>query len=641
MNVFEEEIARAVALTERAVLTREPRLIARVLRSLGKLRRCWNGRLFEHRTKKLEALVASEIIAVDLFPEDAEALKEEQRKKQRARQTSSTGAEQTGTDSTKTGQKTGTPDEASETPVEETNGKSERELGAVQRFEYAVKDPVLAAQHAHAALRRLLERLEQGDPSAHNAVLLEDVDAALEPLLSRNQRAAAAAKGLGVVQPLAATRSEASMILSNGVSTDSQPNETAAAGLTKQNANARQMSGVSWHALQPESLVLLHLLVVYYLLDAHGDHKLQLRAVDCADRLISLLDRSPRRHTMDEIAARCYYAFTLAYECVGRLSECQPRLLKAYRTACVRRDHAGQAVLLNQLLRSYVLERRYAQADQLYNRAPFPDIRSNSQLARYFYYIGRVKAIQLDYTEAFRCLNNALRKAPQHMATAFRITILRLLVLVQLLMGEIPELQVFLGERYAPDAAVFRRAMYPYLQIANAVRRGDLQRFQQVLEENATCYEQDGNGYLVRRLRHNVIKTGLARIVAAYARIPLKEVQEILGLDDSSSTENVVAKAIRDRVIRANIDRDQQCLVSASQTDQYQGREPARMFHERIQFCMDLHEEVLRAMRFPDDKRNEANLEILREMQRDEAKIEQALAEGAEPGDEDDTDDIL
>jgi hypothetical protein len=39
------------------------------------------------------------------------------------------------------------------------------------------------------------------------------------------------------------------------------------------------------------------------------------------------------------------------------------------------------------------------------------------------YYIGRIKSIQLDYTEALRNLQQALRKAPQSSATGFRITV--------------------------------------------------------------------------------------------------------------------------------------------------------------------------------------------------------------------------
>lgn len=38
---------------------------------------------------------------------------------------------------------------------------------------------------------------------------------------------------------------------------------------------------------------------------------------------------------------------------------------------------------------------------------------------------GRIKAIQLEYSEARRTLTNALRKAPQHTAVGFKQTVCR------------------------------------------------------------------------------------------------------------------------------------------------------------------------------------------------------------------------
>ena len=95
----------------------------------------------------------------------------------------------------------------------------------------------------------------------------------------------------------------------------------------------------------------------------------------------------------------------------------------------------------------------YDQADKLVSKSSFPEQASNNQLARYLcalqirlslldaplpqlaaithrrtlarcrYYLGRIKSIQLDYTEALRNLQQALRKAPQSSATGFRITV--------------------------------------------------------------------------------------------------------------------------------------------------------------------------------------------------------------------------
>jgi hypothetical protein len=68
---------------------------------------------------------------------------------------------------------------------------------------------------------------------------------------------------------------------------------------------------------------------------------------------------------------------------------------------------------------------------------------SNNQLARYLYYTGRIKAVQLEYTDAFRCLQQASRKAPQQSALGFRKTVYKFSTIVQLLLGEIPDRSIF------------------------------------------------------------------------------------------------------------------------------------------------------------------------------------------------------
>lgn len=55
----------------------------------------------------------------------------------------------------------------------------------------------------------------------------------------------------------------------------------------------------------------------------------------------------------------------------------------------------------------------YDQADRLLSKTTFPEgTAGNAQLARYYYYVGRIRAIQLNYTEAHSNLQQAIRRAP-------------------------------------------------------------------------------------------------------------------------------------------------------------------------------------------------------------------------------------
>jgi 26S proteasome regulatory subunit N3 len=74
--------------------------------------------------------------------------------------------------------------------------------------------------------------------------------------------------------------------------------------------------------------------------------------------------------------------------------------------------------LLNLLLRNYFVHNLYDQADKLLSKSTFPENAGNNQAARYSFYLGRIKALQLDYSSAHTFLTQAIRKAPQNNITA-------------------------------------------------------------------------------------------------------------------------------------------------------------------------------------------------------------------------------
>lgn len=78
----------------------------------------------------------------------------------------------------------------------------------------------------------------------------------------------------------------------------------------------------------------------------------------------------------------------------------------------------------------------------------------------------------------------------------------------------------------------------------------------------------------------------------------MQDVSSKLGLMDVADTEAIIAKTIRDGSILARIDHETQCLVSCERGDSYVTDEPACAFHARTAFCMDIHNEAVRAMRY-------------------------------------------
>ena len=265
--------------------------------------------------------------------------------------------------------------------------------------------------------------------------------------------------------------------------------------------------------------------------------KLDNQAASAVTILIERI-RSFNRRSLDLISSKAFLYFSLAFEKINQLENIRPMLLTLYRTASIRHDEMGQSVLLNLILRNYLQYNLIEQAQTLSLRTTFPEGASNNQFCRYLYYMGRIQAIQLEYSSSFQRLVMAARKAPQDVGVGFTVVVQKLSIIVQLLMGDIPERAVF-------NVPEHRVALQPYLAITQAVRNGDLQLFDATVAKFGSTFKADKNFSLVMRLGHNVLKTGLRKISLSYSRITLVDVAAKLHLPSASSAEYICAKSIR------------------------------------------------------------------------------------------------
>ncbi|GJP84176.1 hypothetical protein CLOP_g14264 [Closterium sp. NIES-67] len=183
----------------------------------------------------------------------------------------------------------------------------------------------------------------------------------------------------------------------------------------------------------PEVEMFAYLMALVLLIDRRATAL----ACECAWAAVRRLQQVNRR-TLDLLGARIYFYFSLAHERTNALASIRSTLLALSQTATLRHDEIGQEMLLNLLLRNYLAYNLYDQADKLRSKALRPDTHSNQQLCRHLYYVGRIQAVQLEYSGAKDCLQQAARKAPAA-ALGFRIECTRWHVLVRLLLGEIPE----------------------------------------------------------------------------------------------------------------------------------------------------------------------------------------------------------
>ncbi|RDB29918.1 putative 26S proteasome regulatory subunit rpn3 [Hypsizygus marmoreus] len=338
----------------------------------------------------------------------------------------------------------------------------------------------------------------------------------------------------------------------------------------------------------PEGEIYLRLLILHYLETSPATYA---KALALAQETIEKMQALNRR-SMDPIAAKIWFAVERAFELGGELADARPLFLAAQRTASLRHDDETQASLINRLLRNYLHYNLYDQADKLVSKTTFPTSAGNPQFARYHYYLGRIKAVQLNYSEAHTNLQQAIRRAPQpKTAPGFYQAVHKIFIVVELLMGEIPERSLF-------RHPVLEKALVAYFDIVKAVRTGSLSQFQTTLSKHSAQFEADKTYTLIVRLRQNVIKTGIRRLSLSYSRISLRDICLKLHLDSEEDAEYIVGKAIRDGVIEGRIVHEKGWMECATQKDGY-GPEVSDVFARRIGFCLELHNESVKAMRYP------------------------------------------
>ena len=81
--------------------------------------------------------------------------------------------------------------------------------------------------------------------------------------------------------------------------------------------------------------------------------------------------------------------------------------------------------------------------------------------------------------------------------------------------------------------------------------------------------------------------------------------------------------SLSDGIIEATLDHENGYLSSNDVVDVYSTEEPQKAFHRRIAFCLDVHNEAIKSMRYPPDAyKKELKASVNRE---DEKSIEELI----------------
>ena len=298
--------------------------------------------------------------------------------------------------------------------------------------------------------------------------------------------------------------------------------------------------------------------------------------------------------TINTLKAKAYYYLSLITEKLNIQDEYINQLQEAYRTACIDMDSISQVTLINCIIRYYLNNKNIEMARSFISKTKYIENISSYEDARYLFYIGKIEAIQMNYSDSYTHLSSSFRKAPEKTGQGFKNLVNKYLILVQLLMGEIPDIKSLMKSNSVRDFQEFE----PYLLLLKIVRQGNLEEFKKGMEIYEGHFKKDGTINLAQRIRQVVIKAGLRKINLSYSRISIKDITEKLKLENEKEAEYIIAKAIRDGVFLATINHEEKYVKSKEIKDIYSTFEPQRAYQSRILFLNNIYVESQKSMKY-------------------------------------------
>jgi 26S proteasome regulatory subunit N3 len=328
--------------------------------------------------------------------------------------------------------------------------------------------------------------------------------------------------------------------------------------------------------------------------------------------------------TINTLKAKAFYYLAFISEKLNIQDQIINELQEAYRTACIEIDSISQVTLINCIIRYYLNNKNIEMARSFISKTKYIENISPYEDARYLFYIGKIEAIQMNYSDSYTHLSSSFRKAPEKTAQGFKTLVNKYLILVQLLMGEIPDIKSLMKSNNVKDFEEFK----PYLLLLKIVRQGNLEEFKKGIEIYEWNFQKDGTFNLVQRIRQVVIKAGLRKINLSYSRISIKDITEKLKLENEKEAEYIIGKAIRDGVFLATINHDEGFVQSKEIKDIYSTFEPQRAYQSRILFLNNIFVESQKSMKYSSQQEQAKKESKNRELEEDvdkESGIERFL----------------
>ena len=149
------------------------------------------------------------------------------------------------------------------------------------------------------------------------------------------------------------------------------------------------------------------------------DYKNYDEALNSIKNLISFF-KTNESLTTNTLKAKAYYYLAFLTEKLNIQDEIINELQQAYRTACIEMDTISQVTLINCIIRYYLNNKNIEMARSFISKTKYIDNVSSYEDARYLFYIGKIEAIQMNYSDSYTHLSSSFRKAPEKTGQGFK-----------------------------------------------------------------------------------------------------------------------------------------------------------------------------------------------------------------------------
>lgn len=146
----------------------------------------------------------------------------------------------------------------------------------------------------------------------------------------------------------------------------------------------------------------------------------------------------------------------------------------------------------------------------------YADIEDEEEKSRYCFYMGIIFLVEGEYKKALSYFDEAeiLNK------NGSIVLLLRKHMIVAKLL--VSDFSIYYD---------YDENLIPYFSLIGAVKRGEVETFNNLLEEHIEEYFKSNLFYVLKRLIQNVIQEGLRKITVCYSRILVKDIDTILGVN--------------------------------------------------------------------------------------------------------------